>query len=185
MPVDFVDTPASEIADILTININATLRMTSLVLPGMKSRKRGLILNMGSFAGAVPSPMLATYSASKAFLTTFSAALAPEVKKYGIVVSHLNTFYVVSKMSKLRKASPLVPMPATYVRSVLGKVGLACGAAFTGRPATSTPYWSHAMADWLIGSVGWVGLFVEYTHGLHKSIRVRALKKKERDAKKA
>ncbi|KAF7974355.1 hypothetical protein HWV62_12306 [Athelia sp. TMB] len=185
MPVDFIDTPPSEIADILTININGTLRLTSIVLPIMKRRRSGLILNMGSFAGAVPSPMLATYSASKAFLTTFTAALAPEVAPYGITVQHLNTFYVVSKMSKLRKPSPLVPMPSTYVRSVLSKVGLSCGAAFTGRPGTSTPFWSHAVADWLIGSVGWVGLFVGYTHRLHKDIRKRALRKKERDAKKA
>ncbi|KAF7983564.1 hypothetical protein HWV62_21154 [Athelia sp. TMB] len=185
MPVDFIDTPPSEIADILTINITGTLRLTSIVLPIMKRRRAGLILNMGSFAGAVPSPMLATYSASKAFLATFTAALAPEVAPYGIAVQHLNTFYVVSKMSKLRKPSPLVPLPSTYVRSVLGKVGLSCGAAFTGRPATATPFWSHAVADWLIGSVGWVGLFVGYTHRLHKDIRKRALRKKERDAKKA
>lgn len=139
---------------------------------------------MGSFAGAVPSPMLATYSASKAFLTTFTSALADELKSQGIIVQHLNTFYVVSKMSKLRKPSPLVPLPSTYVASVLGKVGLACGAAWTGRPGTSTPYWSHSIADWAIGLVGWKSLFIGYTHGLHKSIRKRALRKKERDAKK-
>lgn len=38
MPVDFVETPAEEISDILTINIKATLRVTSAVTPGMVSR---------------------------------------------------------------------------------------------------------------------------------------------------
>jgi len=169
--------------DILAINVHATLRMTSMVLPGMIQRKRGLILNMGSFAGAVPSPMLATYSGSKAFLSTFTSALAEEVKSHNIIIEHLNTFYVVSKMSKLRKPSPLVPLPSTFVRSVLSKVGLACGAAFSDRPGTSTPFWSHALADYAMTLIGWKALFIGYTHGVHKSIRKRALKKAERDAK--
>ncbi len=57
--------------------------------------KRGLILNMGSFAGAVPSPMLATYSGTKAFLATFTSALAEEVAKDNITVEHINTYFVV------------------------------------------------------------------------------------------
>jgi 17beta-estradiol 17-dehydrogenase / very-long-chain 3-oxoacyl-CoA reductase len=59
------------------------------------SRKRGLILNIGSFAGAIPSPMLATYSGTKAFLATFTSALAEEVKSQNIVVEHINTYFVV------------------------------------------------------------------------------------------
>ena len=39
--------------------------------------------------------MLATYSGTKAFLATFSSALAAEVKSHGIVVEHLNTYFVV------------------------------------------------------------------------------------------
>jgi short-subunit dehydrogenase len=58
-------------------------------------RKQGLILNIGSMAGAVPSPMLATYSGTKAFLSTFSSALGEEVKKHNIVVEHVNTYFVV------------------------------------------------------------------------------------------
>lgn len=58
-------------------------------------RKRGLILNIGSFAGAIPSPMLATYSGTKAFLATFTSALAEEVKAHNIIVEHVNTYFVV------------------------------------------------------------------------------------------
>jgi len=184
MPTDYVDTAQNEIDDILAINIHATLRMTSMILPGMMNRKRGLILNMGSFAGSVPSPMLATYSGSKAFLSAYSSALAAEAKPHNILVEHINAFYVVSKMSKLCKPSPLVPLPNTYVRSVLSKVGLACGAAFSDRPGTCTPFWSHALTDYAMTLVGWKVLFMGYTHGVHRTIRKRALKKKEREAKK-
>ena len=94
--------------------------------------------------------MLAPYAASKAFLASFSSALAAEVKGKVVDVETANTHFVVSNMSKIRKPSPLVPTPKAYVRSVLAKIGLPCGALFTGRPFVSTPYWSHALLDWFI-----------------------------------
>lgn len=60
-----------------------------------KFRKNGLILNIGSFAGAIPSPMLATYSGSKAFLAAWSRALAEEYRSKGITVQLVNAFFVV------------------------------------------------------------------------------------------
>ena len=44
----------------------------------------------------VPSPMLATYSGTKAFIDTFSTALAEEVKARGITVQCINPYFVVS-----------------------------------------------------------------------------------------
>jgi len=138
MPVYLVDAPLDEIKDIVSVNVNATLRVTYAIIPGMIQRKQGLILNIGSMAGAVPSPMLATYSGTKAFLSTFSSALGEEVKKHNIVVEHVNTYFVVSKLSKIRKSSLMIPNPGPYVAAVLGKIGLACGAAYSGRPNTSS-----------------------------------------------
>lgn len=77
----------------------------------------------------------------------------------------------------------LIPKPGPYVRSVLSKIGLACGADYSGRPNTSTPFWSHSLLEYLISFIGIPSLFISYTHGLHKSIRKRALKKAEREAK--
>ncbi|TRM69236.1 hypothetical protein BD626DRAFT_473416 [Schizophyllum amplum] len=184
MPAYLVDVPMEETMDIVQINVNATLRVTYAVLPGMVQKKRGLILNIGSFAGAVPSPMLAPYSGTKAFLSTFSDALGAEVKKDGITVEHVNTYFVVSKLSKIRKPSLFIPTPTPFVRSVLSKIGLACGAAYSGRPNTSTPYWSHALMDYGMTLIGVKSLFIEHTHRLHVDIRKRALRKMERDAKK-
>ena len=65
-------------------------------------RKRGLILNIGSFAGSIPSPMLATYSGTKAFLATFTSALAEEVRKDNITVEHVNTYFVVNSYKSWR-----------------------------------------------------------------------------------
>lgn len=77
----------------------------------------------------------------------------------------------------------LIPKPNAFVRSVLGKVGLACGAAYSGRPNTSTPYWSHALLDYAMTLINSPKLFISYTHGLHKDIRKRALSKIAREAK--
>ncbi|KAG6331637.1 hypothetical protein ID866_7450 [Astraeus odoratus] len=184
MPTYFAETTEQENDDIVAINIDATIRVTRAVLPGMIQRKRGLILNVGSFAGQIPSPMLATYSGTKAFLSTFTSALAAEVKAHNIVVQNLNTYFVVSKMSNIRKSSAMIPTPAAYVRAALNKVGLACGAAMTDRPNTLTPFWSHALLDYFIHAVGWKEAFVAYTHALHKDIRRRVLRKLAREAKK-
>ena len=76
------------------------------------------------------------------------------------------------------------PTPAAYVRSVLSKIGLACGASYSGRPNTSTPYWSHAVVDYALTALGIRDkLAISFTHSLHKDIRRRALKKQEREAK--
>ncbi|KAI0036672.1 hypothetical protein K488DRAFT_75882 [Vararia minispora EC-137] len=173
MPVDFVDTSAAEMEDIITINCTATVRITSYVAPSMASRRRGVIINIGSFAGAQPTPMLATYSASKAFLRTFSEALSAELGPYGVIVEHANTYFVVSAMSKIRKSTMTIPTPRDYVRSALN--GLVQG--------SRAPYWSHAVIEAIMG------LFPQrsisnYFHTMHKDIRKRALRKKERLAKK-
>lgn len=96
--------------------------------------------------------MLAPYAASKAFIASFSSALAAEVNGKGIDVETANTHFVVSNMSKIRKSSVMVPTPKQYVRAVLAKIGLPCGALFTGRPFVSTPYWSHALLDYFLVS---------------------------------
>lgn len=119
MPVYFHQTPPQEVDDILQINIHGTLAITRLILPLMLAkyavsfitrlfiknlspfRKNGLILNIGSFAGEVPSPMLATYSGSKAFLAAWSRALAEEYHCRGITVQLVNTFFVVRPLFSL------------------------------------------------------------------------------------
>lgn len=184
MPTYFAETVDQENADIVAINVNATIRVTHAVLPIMIKLKRGLILNLGSFAGIIPSPMLATYSGTKAFLETFTSALAEEVRSHGVVVQHLNTYFVVSKMSNIRRTSALIPSPASYVRACLSKIGFSCGAALTERPGTLTAFWSHAILDYAMHVIGWKSRFIAYTHSLHKDIRRRALRKQEREAKK-
>jgi len=146
----------------------------------MLTKKNGLILNIGSFAGYVPSPMLATYSGSKAFLSTWTQALADEYSFRGITVQLVNTYFVVSSMSKIRRPSLTTPMPKVYVKSVLSKIGVPCGAISA--PATSTPYWSHAVMEWALTKLAMPSWYIRVSHNMHIDIRKRVLKKREREA---
>ncbi|KAJ9122805.1 hypothetical protein QFC24_004236 [Naganishia onofrii] len=196
MPVPFALTSDKEAANIIQVNINSTLAITKLVLPQMIKAHNGLILNIGSFAATVPSPLLAVYSASKAFMATWTKALGEEVKDEGITVrlivpsfvlmllvsSRPTTAQQVSKMSKIRRSSALVPTPDAYVRATLSSIGLARGAQ--GRAYESTPFWTHALMDYIVGFVP-ESIAIWYNLRLHKDIRRRALKKLEREKAKS
>lgn len=183
IPVPFVETPQKEMTDIVTINCLATLRVTQLVAPGMVSRKRGLILSMASFGGAFPTPLLATYSGSKAFLQQWSTALGSELAPYGVQVQLVQSHLVTTAMSKIRRSSLLVPTPKQFVRAALGKIGRSGGAQ--GIAFTSTPYWSHGVMHWFLSTfVGERSRFlVDKNKVMHEDIRRRALRKAQREAK--
>ncbi|KDE06030.1 hypothetical protein MVLG_03584 [Microbotryum lychnidis-dioicae p1A1 Lamole] len=182
-PMFFQDLPDQDSADIIEININATLKTTKLVLPGMISRRRGLILTVGSFAGLVPSPLLAVYSASKAFVSTWSQALGSELKGTGVEVELLNAYFITSKLSKIRKSSWMIPTPSTYVRSALSHIGVNGGAV--GQPHISTPYHGHAPVQWVVDNLMTRSFWLGYNRRLHIDIRKRVLRKREREAAKA
>jgi short-subunit dehydrogenase len=75
----FWETPLDRDIEILRVNIESTLRLTKRLLPPMIERKRGRILNTASIAGFEPGPLLAVYHASKAFVLSWSEALATEL----------------------------------------------------------------------------------------------------------
>ena len=81
--------PIEKDLSILRVNIEAMLRLTKLFLPSMLRRNRGRILNTASLAGFEPGPLLATYFASKAFVLSWSEALATELDDTSISVTAL------------------------------------------------------------------------------------------------
>lgn len=73
----------------LDLNITALTNLTRGLLPAMIERKRGAIVNVSSCAGFLPLPRLGVYSATKAYVTSFSEAVGAEVRKHGISVTAL------------------------------------------------------------------------------------------------
>ncbi|KAF2138436.1 uncharacterized protein K452DRAFT_321017 [Aplosporella prunicola CBS 121167] len=184
IPVPFLQTPLAEMRDIITINCVGTLRVTQAVAPRLVARKRGLILTMASFGGVLPTPLLATYSGSKAFLQNWSSALGAELAPSGVRVQLVQSYLVTSAMSKVRRASAMIPTPKAFVRAALGKIGRSGGAQ--GIAYTSTPFWSHGLLHYAIATVAGTmnKLTLGINLGMHADIRKRALRKAEREAKK-
>ena len=68
------------------VNIMALSRLTLAVLPGLKARDRGIIVNVGSAAGFLSQPGMAFYGGTKAFILNFTRGLQQEVAGTGVTV---------------------------------------------------------------------------------------------------
>lgn len=86
---EFGHVPLQRDIDIIRVNIEAVVRMTKLFLQPMLDANTGRILNTASVAGFEPGPLLSVYHASKAFVLSFTEALAVELKETGITVTAL------------------------------------------------------------------------------------------------
>jgi short-subunit dehydrogenase len=81
--------PIDRDIEMIRVNIEAVVRLTKLFLPSMRRRRQGRILNTASIAGFEPGPLLAVYHGTKAFVLSFTEALAIELEDSGITVTAL------------------------------------------------------------------------------------------------
>ena len=81
--------PLASQLDMVDVNVKSLLALTHLFLPGMKERRHGIILNVSSTASFQPIPFLNTYSATKAFVTSFSESLWAECLGTGVRVLNI------------------------------------------------------------------------------------------------
>jgi len=86
---EFHESPWSRQQQMLQLNIVALTELTHLLVQGMVERGRGRILNVGSTAGFLPGPLQAVYYASKAYVNSFSQAIANELQGTGVTVTAL------------------------------------------------------------------------------------------------
>ena len=86
---EFLSVDATTYQQMLQLNINAVVELTQLVLPEMLAKGSGGIINVASTAAFVPVPYSAVYSATKAFVLSFSEALYGEYHSRGIQITAL------------------------------------------------------------------------------------------------
>lgn len=75
--------------DMILVNVLALTALTRLLLPGMIERGHGRIMNVASTAAFLPGPLQAVYYATKAYVASFSEALANELTGTGVSVTAL------------------------------------------------------------------------------------------------
>ena len=164
---ELTDDEASMLVD---LNITATNVMTRMVLPGMVEKKTGCVVNMSSFAGLLPSPLLAGYNGAKCGVTSMTESLAAEYGPKGIHFQAQVPLFVATKLAKVRNASITTPSPANFAKSSV--------AAF-GYETVSSPYWAHAALTYIAQSLPSF-IVVPQTLSMHLGIRKRGLAKEAR-----
>src|SRR4051794_15717784 len=85
----FVELAAEDEVRMVQTNCEAVIAFCSEYVPRMVDRGRGAVLNVGSTAGYQPLPRQATYSATKAFVNSFSDALYADLARTGVSVTSL------------------------------------------------------------------------------------------------
>lgn len=80
-------------------NVFGVLRVTQAVLPGMRERRSGRILNMSSIAGKIASPLMGAYASSKFALEGLSDSLRLELAPFGVRVVLIEPGYIPTNMS--------------------------------------------------------------------------------------
>ncbi len=86
---EFVDTDIERELDMIQVNCSSLIHLTKLFLPPMLKRKEGRVLNLASLAAFQAGPGHSIYYASKAFVLSFSEAIAEELRRTGVTVTAL------------------------------------------------------------------------------------------------
>jgi uncharacterized protein len=84
---DFARSPRERMTEMVRVNCEAVVDLTSLFLTGMVERGRGSVINIASTASFQPLPGSAVYAATKAFVLSFSEAVRTELRGSGVGVT--------------------------------------------------------------------------------------------------
>jgi short-subunit dehydrogenase len=124
---DFVKLDLDRELEMIQLNVTALVDLTYRFLRPMRERRRGTIINVASTAGFQAIPYMATYAATKAFVLSFSEALAEENRAHGIHVMALcpgvteTNFFDASQMD--RPPMRTIQTPEEVVDTALRALG--------------------------------------------------------------
>jgi short-subunit dehydrogenase len=113
-PLAIVDSSATEA--VVALNVAATVRLTRAAVRAMVPRRRGGVLNLASVNAFWPTPGGAVYSATKAFVISFSQSVHGEVEPHGVHVTVLCPGSVATRLHASGAAGP-------HASGATGRVG--------------------------------------------------------------
>ena len=109
----------------IDLNVTALVTLTRICLPAMIERRSGVVINVASTAAFQPVPWMATYGATKAFVLSFSEALAEELRGTGVTITALcpgptrTEFQAVADTANARMPASAYMDAATVVRQAI------------------------------------------------------------------
>ncbi|KZT41369.1 NAD(P)-binding protein [Sistotremastrum suecicum HHB10207 ss-3] len=116
-----IDIPAEQAAQCFDTNFISVLRMTNEVVPHMASKKHGLIVNIGSVTGEIPTPFNGMYSAAKAALHSMTDTLSLELAPLGIRTLLISPASVKSNIAQNHSKIFTLP-PNSLYKSYLDRI---------------------------------------------------------------
>ena len=123
----FEATPMATVREIFETNTFGTLAMTHAVLPQMRERGAGLVVNVTSSATLAPMTLVAAYTASKTAVEGFTASLALELQAFGVRVKLVQPGYAPTTQftaNGAERMQGLIPEAyAAYAQSVFAALG--------------------------------------------------------------
>lgn len=114
----FEELTSEELKAIFETNFFGAVRLANAVLPDMRARGSGRIVNVGSMAGVIPLPFLGAYCASKSALDSYSESLFHELRPLGVAVHVVEPSYYSTGIAsrKLRTTATIVDYDAQRER---------------------------------------------------------------------
>merc|ERR1712087_12091 len=142
-------------------NISPTILIQKTIQNKFLGKKRSAIVNISSAGSIVPHPLHCIYSATKSYLNKLSLDSASEYKSKGIAVQSQMPYFVVSKMSKIRRSSLTTPTAKEYAEAAVKQIGYS---------GLISPYPVHAL---IFFAFDFIPSFMldKFVYGLHLKIK--------------
>lgn len=116
----FAEAEVDTFLAMVRVHVDTAVRLVHAVLPAMRKRQRGIIINVSSLMSALPAPTSSVYSGTKAFLTLFSESLHMELRRDNIRVQALLPGYTRTDFhEQMVNRNPGIPHEQYRTRGLL------------------------------------------------------------------
>jgi hypothetical protein len=120
---DFIDADPARVATMIQLNVTTLVALTHAFLPALVASGRGALVNVSSVVAYQPTPHMAVYGASKAFVLSFTEAIAYETRASGLRVLAISPGATATEFFEIAQAEDMargrVQTPAQVVANAL------------------------------------------------------------------
>lgn len=141
-------TSMQTVRDIFETNVFGTMAMMQAVLPGMRARGEGVIVNVTSSVTLVPLPLLSVYTASKAAINALTGSVAHELKEIGIRAHAVlpgrapGTSFSASAQSRIAENGGFPEAYEDYAKGIFARMTSASDTHITKSKDVSAAIWN-------------------------------------------